>query len=239
MSTPVLLSWSGGKDAAWALHQLQQRDDVHVVALLTTLTEGHERSSMQGVRADVLHAQAHAAGLPLLQSWIPQACDNAVYLQRMTATLHEAQQRWPGLQTMAFGDLLLQDIRRWREQQYDALGWKTLFPLFGRDTRALAKEMIDGGLRAHLCCVDTQHLDAAFAGRAFDHSLLEALPPGIDACGENGEFHTCVSAGPMFGSGLALTQGETVLRDSRYAYTDFLLARDDHDPAPGPSEAPV
>ncbi len=196
---------------------------MHVAALLTTLTEGHERSSMQGVRATVLHAQARAAGLPLLSSWIPQACDNALYLQRMTDTLHQAQQRWPDLKTLAFGDLLLQDIRSWREQQYATLGWKTVFPLFGRDTRALAREMIDGGLRAHLCCVDTQHLDAAFAGRGFDHSLLEALPPGIDACGENGEFHTCVSAGPMFTNALAVTQGETVLRDSRYAYTDFVL----------------
>jgi uncharacterized protein (TIGR00290 family) len=225
LNIPVLLSWSGGKDAAWALHQLRQRDDVQVVALLTTLTEGYDRSSMQGVRAEVLQAQANAAGLPLLQSWIPQACDNALYMQRMTATLLEARQRWPGLETLAFGDLLLQDIRNWREQQYATLGWKTLFPLFGRDTGKLAREMIDGGLRAHLCCVDTQHLDASFAGRAFDHPLLDALPAGIDACGENGEFHTCVSAGPMFGEPITLTKGETVLRDSRYAYTDFLPAR--------------
>lgn len=221
MSTPVLMSWSGGKDAAWALHQLQQRSDVQLIGLLTTLTEGFERSSMQGVRLEVLQAQARAVGLPLLHSWIPQACDNALYLQRMTDTLNEARHRWPGLQTVAFGDLLLQDIRAWRERQYADLGWQALFPLFGRDTAQLAREMIEGGLRAHLCCVDTQLLDAAFAGRAFDHALLDALPPGIDACGENGEFHTCVSAGPMFTSALALTQGETVLRDSRYAYTDF------------------
>jgi len=226
LSTPVLLSWSGGKDAAWALHHLQQRDDVHVVALLTTLTEGYQRASMQGVRLDVLQAQADAAGLPLLPSWIPQACDNALYLQRMTATLHEAQQRWPGLETLAFGDLLLQDIRDWRTQQYAALGWKTLFPLFGSDTLTLAQTMIDGGLRAQLCCVDTQHITASFAGRAFDRSLLAALPTAVDACGENGEFHTCVSDGPMFSHPLALTQGETVLRDSRYAYTDFCLQAD-------------
>jgi len=221
LSTPVLVSWSGGKDAAWALHELQQRDDIQVVALLSTLTEGHERSSMQGVRRTVLQAQAAATGLPLLEAWIPQACDNARYLQRMAAALVQSRRQWPGLATIAFGDLLLQDIRKWREQQYTTLGWNTEFPLFGRDTTALAKEMIEGGLQAHLCCVDTQHLDAGFAGKRFDHALLQALPNTVDACGENGEFHTCVSAGPMFHTQLALQRGDTVLRESRYAYTDF------------------
>lgn len=221
--TQVLLSWSGGKDAAWALHELQQRDDVEVVALLSTLTEGYDRSSMQGVRRQVLLAQADAAGLPLLEAWIPQVCDNAVYLQRMTAALHEAQQCWPGLASIAFGDLLLEDIRRWREQQYATLGWHTLFPLFGRDTTALARQMIANGLRAQLCCVDSQRLDAGFAGRVFDQAFLDELPAGIDACGEKGEFHTCVSAGPMFRAPLKLEQGDTVLRENRYAYTDFTL----------------
>lgn len=218
------MSWSGGKDAAWALHELQQRDDVQVVALLSTLTEGYDRSSMQGVRRQVLLAQADAAGLPLLEAWIPQVCDNAVYLQRMTATLNEAQQRWPDLSTIAFGDLLLQDIRRWREQQYAAQGWQTMFPLFASDTAALARQMIAGGLRAQLCCVDSERLDASFAARAFNQTLLDALPAGIDACGENGEFHTCVSAGPIFRAPLRLEQGDTVLRENRYAYTDFVLA---------------
>lgn len=221
VSTPVLLSWSGGKDAAWALHTLQQRDDIQVVALLSTLTEGYQRSSMQGVRREVLLAQAHAARLPLLEAWIPQACDNAIYLQRMSTALAEAQTRWPGLAHIAFGDLLLEDIRQWRQQQYLAQGWQTLFPLFGRDTRTLARQMIAAGLRAQLCCVDSQLLDASFAGKPFDAALLDALPAGIDACGENGEFHTCVSAGPMFREALELQQGDTVLRKSRYAYTDF------------------
>ena len=221
--TQVLLSWSGGKDAAWALHELQQRDDVEVVALLSTLTEGYDRSSMQGVRRQVLLAQADAAGLPLLEAWIPQVCDNAVYLQRMTAALHEAQQCWPRLASIAFGDLLLEDIRQWREQQYATLGWQTLFPLFGRDTTALARQMIANGLHAQLCCVDSQRLDAGFAGRVFDQAFLDELPAGIDACGENGEFHTCVSAGPMFRALLKLEQGDTVLRGNRYAYTDFTL----------------
>ena len=223
MSTPVLLSWSGGKDAAWALYELQQRDDIEVVALLSTLTEGYERSSMQGVRREVLQAQAAAAAVPLLEAWIPQACDNAIYLQRMNAALAEAQRHWPGLSTIAFGDLLLQDIRAWREQQYAAQGWSTLFPLFGRDTTALARQMIRQGLQAHLCCVDSTLLDAEFSGHAFDNTLIDQLPADIDACGENGEFHTCVSAGPMFLAPLQLEQGDTVLRDSRYAYTDFSL----------------
>lgn len=223
LRTPVLLSWSGGKDAAWALHELQQRDDIQLVALLSTLTEGYERSSMQGVRCGILQAQAAAAGLPLLEAWIPQVCDNALYLQRMTAVLAQAQQRWPGVATIAFGDLLLEDIRLWREQQHATQGWQTLFPLFGRDTSALARRMIAEGLHAQLCCVDSKQLDASFAGRAFDQTLLDALPAGIDACGENGEFHTCVSAGPMFRTPLSLEQGDTVLRENRYAYTDFTL----------------
>ena len=221
---PVLLSWSGGKDAAWALHVLRQHADVRVVALLSTLTEGYQRASMQGVRESVLQAQADAAGLPLLRAWIPQACNNAGYLQRMASALTEARRCWPELRTLAFGDLFLDDIRRWREQQYAALDWDCHFPLFSATTRTLAQQMMDAGLRAHLCCVDTQLLDAGFAGRAFDHALLSALPASIDPCGENGEFHTCVSAGPMFATPLRLQQGETVLRDNRYAYTDFTVA---------------
>jgi uncharacterized protein (TIGR00290 family) len=223
---PVLLSWSGGKDAAWALHVLRQSNGVEVVALLSTLTEGYDRASMQGVREAVLRMQADAAGLPLLRAWIPQDCDNAGYLRRMTQALDGARRQWPGLRTLAFGDLLLEDIRQWRQQQYAALDWDCLFPLFGRDTAALARQMIDAGLHARLCCVDTQVLDAGFAGRAFDHALLDALPAGIDACGENGEFHTCVSAGPMFRAPLDLRAGETVLREARYAYTDFMPSPD-------------
>ena len=224
---PVLLSWSGGKDAAWALHVLRKRGDVRVVALLSTLTEGYDRASMQGVRSAVLQAQADAAGLPLLRAWIPQTCDNTTYLQRMAQALLEARQRWPELRTLAFGDLLLEDIRQWRQQQFAELGWNCLFPLFGQDTSALARHMIDAGLRAQLCCVDTRVLDAAFAGRDFDHALLDALPDAIDACGENGEFHTCVSAGPMFAAPIGINRGDTVLRDGRFAYTDWQLAPGD------------
>lgn len=219
----VLLAWSGGKDAAWALRALQQQGAFHVVGLLTTFTEGHQRASMQGVRREVIRAQADAAGLPLLETWIPQQCDNATYEAAFANGLAEAAQRWPALSTIAFGDLLLADVRAWREALCKRLGWRALFPLFSADTAQVARDMIAGGLRTRLCCVDTQQLDAGFAGRAFDEALLAGLPQGIDPCGENGEFHTCVSAGPMFNRPLALEQGETVLRDGRFAYTDFLL----------------
>lgn len=219
-----MLSWSGGKDAAWALHALRTCGEVEVVGLLTTLTEGFDRVSMQGIRRSVLHAQAGAAGLPVIEAWIPRAADNDAYAASFTQALASARERWPGLAHIAYGDLFLPDIRAWREALCAQLGWTPLFPLFGSDTARLAREMMEGGLRAHLCCVDTTQLDASFAGRAFDAALLAELPPGIDPCGEHGEFHTCVSAGPMFTTPLALQPGDTVLRDARFAYTDFTLA---------------
>lgn len=221
--TDILLSWSGGKDAAWTLHTLRQRDDVRVIGLLTTLTEGFDRVSMQGIRRDVLHAQADAAGVPVIEAWIPQRADNAVYEASFADALARAQARWPGLSTLAFGDLFLADIRAWREALCTRLGWTPLFPLFGSDTGALANEMIAGGLHATLCCVDTQQLDGTFSGRDFDAALLDTLPASCDPCGENGEFHTLVHAGPMFAAPLPVARGETVLRDGRFAYTDFVL----------------
>lgn len=220
---PALLAWSGGKDSAWALHALRGGGEVQVVGLLTTLAEGFERASMQGIRREVLHAQADAAGLPLLEAWIPQLADNGAYAARFAAALEAAARRWPGLRHVAFGDLLLADVRAWRESLCASVGWSALFPLFGRDTTAVARAMIAAGLRAHLCCVDTARLDAGYAGRAFDAPLLAALPPETDPCGEHGEFHTCVSDGPMFAKPLALRKGETVLRDARFAWTDFRL----------------
>lgn len=219
----ALLSWSGGKDAAWALHVLRQRGEVDVVGLLTTITDGYERVSIQGIRVDVLQAQARTTGLPVIEARIPQSADNAAYEASFAAALEQARERWPGIDRIAFGDLLLADIRAWREALCARLGWTALFPLFGSDTAKLAREMIAGGLRADVCCVDTTQLDARFAGHAFDDALLRELPNGIDSCGENGEFHTCVSAGPMFAGAIALERGETVLRDGRFAYTDFLL----------------
>ncbi|WP_334178556.1 ATP-binding protein [Pseudoxanthomonas sp.] len=219
--TPVLLAWSGGKDAAWTLHALRQRNDVEVVGLLTTVTEDDQRVSMQGIRRSVLHAQARATGLPLIEAMIPARCTNDDYERAMTDALARAAQRWPTLRTTAFGDLFLDDIRAYRVQNLAKIGWQIVTPLFGADTAALAREMLAGGLRAHLCCVDTQQLDAAFAGRVFDEALLRDLPVDVDPCGENGEFHTCVSAGPMFDAPLVLVQGDTELRDGRFAFTDY------------------
>ncbi|HEY5851655.1 MAG TPA: ATP-binding protein [Lysobacter sp.] len=219
-----LLSWSGGKDAAWTLHTLRQRDDVDVVALLTTVTSGYERVAMHGIRRDILHAQAESAGLPLIEAVIPPKCDNASYEAAFAQALEQARERWPDLDCIAFGDLYLADVRAWREASCARLGWRIDTPLFGTDTAALAREMIASGLQTRLCCVDTQQLAARFSGRAFDDELLAQLPPSCDPCGENGEFHTLVHGGPMFRRPIALQAGETVLRDDRFAYADFLLA---------------
>jgi uncharacterized protein (TIGR00290 family) len=221
---PILLSWSGGKDAAWTLHRLQASDAFEVVGLLTTVTDGFDRIAMHGIRHDILLAQAAATGLPLIESRIPQQCDNARYEAAFAAALGQARKRWPGLETIAFGDLFLADVRAWREALCTRLGWRIETPLFGADTASLAREMIAGGLRATLCCVDTTQLDAEFSGREFDADLLADLPPAVDPCGERGEFHTCVHAGPMFAHPLALRSGERVLREGRFAYTDLELS---------------
>ena len=223
-ATTALLAWSGGKDAAWALHVLRQRGAVEVVGLLSTITREDGRASLQGIRREVLHAQARSARLPLLEAAIPANCGNDDYEAAMAAALADARTRWPGLRTVAFGDLFLEDIRAYRVRNLARIGWEAATPLFGRDTARLSREMIDGGLRAKLCCVDTRRLDAGFAGRMFDAALLDDLPSHVDPCGENGEFHTCVHAGPMFGRPLVLERGETVLRDGRFAYADFNLA---------------
>lgn len=227
MSRPLLLSWSGGKDAAWALHTLRGRDDVEVVGLVTTLTEGYERIAMQGIRHVLLRAQSEACGLPVIEAWMPQRADNATYRASFADALTRARERWPGLSDIAFGDLFLQDIRAWREAQCAELGWTPHFPVFDPApgyTARLAQDMLAAGLRAQLTCVDTTQLDADFSGRTFDADLLRALPPSCDPCGENGEFHTLVHAGPMFAAPIAIARGETVLREERFAYTDFLPA---------------
>lgn len=226
MSLPVLLSWSGGKDAAWTLHMLRQRNDVQVVGLVTTLTEGYDRISMQGIRRDILHAQADACGLPVIEAWIPQRASNDIYRAAFADALLRARERWPGLRDIAFGDLFLQDIRAYREMLCAELDWAPHFPIFDPTpgyTATLARGMIDAGLRAQLVCVDTEQLDAGFSGRDFDTALLSDLPEGCDPCGENGEFHTLVHAGPMFSEAISVSKGERVLRDGRFAYTDYFL----------------
>ena len=201
MRRAVLLSWSGGKDAAWTLHRLRQcadveGDAVEVVGLLTTVTSGYERIAMHGIRRDILQAQAAAAGLPVIEAVIPPQCDNATYEASFAAALAQARARWPACASIAFGDLFLADVRAWREALCARLGWTPLFPLFGSDTALLAREMIDGGLRAALCCVDTQQLDARFSGRAFDHALLDGVAGGMRSLRRD-----AASSTPAFGMG--------------------------------------
>jgi uncharacterized protein (TIGR00290 family) len=226
VSTPILLSWSGGKDAAWALQTLRQRLDVDVVGLVTTLTEGYDRIAMQGIRRDILHAQAEACSLPVIEAWMPQRASNEIYRATFADALVRARARWPGLRDIAFGDLFLHDIRAYRETLCAELDWTPHFPIFDPTpgyTASLARTMIAGGLRAQIVCVDTEQLDAGFSGRDFDEALLRDLPENCDPCGENGEFHTLVHAGPMFAKAIAVSKGETVMREERFAYTDFRL----------------
>ncbi len=224
MSRPLLLSWSGGKDAAWTLNALRQGTEFDVVALVTTVTEGYERIAMHGIRRDILHAQASAVGLPVIEARLPQRADNAPYEAAFASALDQARERFPPLEHIAFGDLFLDDVKTYRDTLCARLGWTPVYPLFGRPTAPLAEQMIAGGLRAILCCVDTTQLPAHFSGREFDRALLAELPSGVDACGEHGEFHTCVHAGPMFSAPLKLQRGETILREARFAYTELLLA---------------
>ncbi len=214
----VLVSWSSGKDSAWMLHLLRQRGDFDIVGLLTTVNSEFERVAMHGTRRSVLEAQARAAGLPLWIVPLPWPCSNENYEQRMGGLCARAISE--GVQAIAFGDLFLQDVRAYREKQLLPTGLEPLFPLWLEPTAALAQEMIANGLRARLSCIDSKRLPPTFAGRDFNASLLAELPPDIDPCGEYGEFHTCVYAGPMFQSPIQLEPGEIVTRDG-FTYADF------------------
>ena len=215
----ILLAWSSGKDSAWSLHVLRQREDVEVTGLLSTLNEAHDRVAMHAVRRVLLEAQAEAAGLPLHVVPIPSPCSNEQYEAAMGEAVARAREE--GVQGIAFGDLFLEDIRRYRERQMAPTGLELVFPLWQRPTAILAREMIAGGLRAHLTCVDPRALPAAFAGRTFDATLLDDLPPGVDPCGENGEFHTFVWDGPMFRTPVPVRPGEVVERDG-FVFADLL-----------------
>lgn len=217
----ILLSWSSGKDSAWALHVLQQQCPGSVAGLLTTINEAVQRVAMHAVRRDVLEAQARASGQPLRLVPIPDPCSNDEYEARMRVCMAEAVTE--GFTHMAFGDLFLDDVRRYREVLLADTGLTPLFPLWKMPTPPLAAAMIAGGLRARVACVDTRTLDATFSGREFDASLLAALPPGVDPCGENGEFHTCVYDGPMFTGPVPIAIGETVRREP-FVWRDFVMA---------------
>jgi len=206
-----MLSWSSGKDSAWALHVLRQDPDVEVVSLLTTFNESAGRVAMHAVRRELVFAQAERAGLPLWQVPIPSPCPNEEYERQMSTAL--ALARVQGVTHVAFGDLFLEEVRRYREDRMAGTGIEAIFPLWGRPTRALAEEMLAAGVAATITCVDPRQIDRRFAGRRFDASLLAELPATADPCGENGEFHSFVHAGPMFSSPIEIQVGEIVERD--------------------------
>lgn len=217
----IWLSWSSGKDSAWSLHTLRQGSEYEVVALLTTVNTAFNRVAMHAVREAVLEAQAAALGLPLVKVPIPSPCPNEVYEQAMAQAMERA--RAEGIARVAFGDLFLEDIRKYREEKLSAVGMQPVFPIWGLETRALAHSMVRSGVRALITCVNPKLLDARFAGRIFDEQLLADLPESVDPCAERGEFHTCIYAGPMFKKPLPVRAGEIVTRDG-FVFADALLA---------------
>jgi uncharacterized protein (TIGR00290 family) len=215
----ILLSWSSGKDSAWSLHVLRRQNEYEIVGLLTTFNEAADRVAMHAVRRELVERQAAAAGLPLWAIPLPWPCSNEQYESLMAKTCAKAIAE--GVEGIAFGDLFLEDVRAYREKQLKPTGLQPIFPVWGLPTRALAQEMIASGLRAKLTCVDTEKLDGSFAGRGFDEELLSDLPKGVDPCGERGEFHSFVYAGPMFNAPLAVSVGKTIVQD-RFVFADVI-----------------
>jgi uncharacterized protein (TIGR00290 family) len=221
MRAKTILSWSSGKDSCHALHVLRRQEDVEVVALLTTINEAFDRVAMHAVRTELLEAQAKAVGVPLWPVRIPWPCSNADYERAIDAALGRA--RAEGITVAAFGDLFLEDIRRYREEKLAPTGLRPAFPLWGLPTGPLARDMVASGLRARLTCVDPRVLDRRFAGRDFDADLLDELPASVDPCGERGEFHTFAYDGPEFSRPVAISPGEVVERDG-FVFADFSLS---------------
>jgi uncharacterized protein (TIGR00290 family) len=215
------VSWSSGKDSAFALYEAQRSGVADVVGVLTTVNEAYGRVAMHGVREGVLDRQIAALGLPALKVMLPNPCSNEIYQERMAQACARIKEQ--GVRHIVFGDLFLEDIRAYREQQLAAVGMTGIFPLWQRDTAVLARAMIDSGMVAHLVCVDPRRLGREFAGRRFDSRLLDELPREVDPCGENGEFHTLVSAGPMFAEPIDVRLGEIVERDG-FVFADVIAA---------------
>ena len=228
MKAKIIISWFSGKYIAWSFHLIRQRSDVEVVGLLTTINRHFQRVAMHGTRYELLKAQAAAAHLPLWEVPLPWPCSNEVYEQAMAEACASAVRQ--GISGIAFGDLFLEDVRRYREDRLRGTGLDPIFPIWGRDTRELIPEMIDGGLRARIVCVDPAKLPADFAGRDLDHDVVRRLPASVDPCGENGEFHTFAYAGPMFDEPLPIETCASVTRDG-FVYSDVLLKQDTAVPA--------
>ncbi|MDP3063399.1 MAG: ATP-binding protein [Chloroflexota bacterium] len=215
----ALVSWSSGKDSAWALHTLRREGRVELAGLLTTFNRAAGRVAMHAVRERLVEAQARALGLPLVKVLIPSPCSNEEYEQAMGEAM--ARAKADGINAVAFGDLFLQDVRRYREEKLAGTGIEPLFPLWGLDTSTLARQMVEARLRAYVTCVDPKQLDPSFAGRAYDEQFLDDLPPGVDPCGERGEFHTFVHDGPMFQRPIPVVLGQVVHRDG-FVFADVL-----------------
>ena len=221
----AIVSWSTGKDSAYAYHKALQSGEYDIVGLLTTITETFERVSMHGTRESLLDEQARLLGVPIIKIHIPWPCTNDIYEEKMREAVAEVKTQ--GVTHMIFGDLFLEDIRNYREEKMAGTELNCVFPLWGIDTTELAKEMVASGLRSVLVCIDPKALDAGYAGRIYDETLLKDFPPHIDPCGENGEFHTAVIAGPMFDSPINFTLGEVVER-SGFVYADVFLTSVDN-----------
>jgi uncharacterized protein (TIGR00290 family) len=220
MKEQILFAWSSGKDSALALYELKRMETVEIAALLTTVTEGYDRISMHGVRRELLMDQANALGYPLEEVSIPQNCSNETYEQRMRQALEKYREKQ--ILTAAFGDLYLEDVRRYREERMGPIGMRCLFPLWGKPTPELARQFVDLGFRAIVACVDTEKLDGEFSGREYDAQFVSDLPKGVDPCGENGEFHTFAYDGPIFSRPVQVQRGERVLRDNRFYFCDLI-----------------
>ena len=218
---PVVLSWSGGKDSALALAALRDDPRIDVRALFTSVTRGYDRISIHGVRRTLLHAQARAVGLPLIEIELEPQSSNAAYEAAFRGGIDRVRASFPEVGGIAFGDLFLEDVRAYRERLVASTGFATHYPIWGRSTAGLAREFVAAGYVAHLVCVDTTQLSGSFAGRRFDEAFLAELPATADPCGERGEFHTFVSDGPIFTTPVTVRVGAVVLRDDRFAYCDL------------------
>lgn len=223
MKKKTLLSWSSGKDGAWALHRLKHNPEVEVIGLFTSTNRKYNRASMHATRLEMLEKQAHAAGYPLRIIHLPDPCTDDEYAVIMKSFVRESLDQ--GIECMAFGDLFLAGIRRYREDQLKGTGIEPIFPLWGIPTDELAKQMLSSGIQAYISCVDLKKLSSGFAGRKWSRSLIAEFPPGIDPCGENGELHTIVTGGPMFSAAISITVGEIVQRDG-FAYADIIPLKD-------------
>ena len=218
----VLVAWSGGKDSTLAVHEIKKSGRYEIASLFCTLTEDFDRVSMHGVRRTLIERQALAIGYPLTKVFIPYPCSNESYESLMTGAL--LPQRDSGIQKVVFGDIFLEDIRKYREDQMKKIGMSCLFPLWGKDSLMLARSFVDAGFRAVITCVDSTRLDRTYVGRVMDHAFLDGLPEGVDPSGENGEFHTFVFDGPLFRQPVSFESGEIRLRDERFYFCDLIPA---------------